>query len=1015
MKFKFKHQKFQEDAARAVVDVFRGQPKSEGSRYLVDPGESREAALLSAVGYANAPLALPPSVLRENLHAVQEANQLPHTDELGANPKFTVEMETGTGKTYTYIKTMYELWQHYGWQKFIIVVSSVAIREGVYKTFQQTQEHFAMEYGRKVEFFIYDSRRLAEIETFAEMSGIRVMIINIQAFNARGKDARRIRMKLDEFGSRRPIDVIAATRPIVIIDEPQSVEGAQAKKSLADLGALFTLRYSATPRELHNLVYRLDAIDAYNQKLVKKISVKGIEAVGSDATHGYLYLDRINVSKSAPTATIVFDKKGKHGTRKVSRTAGEGFRLYEQSDGLEEYRTGYTISRIDANTNTVTLLNGQMLHVGEVTGDVSEAELRRLEIHETIRAHLERERRLYRRGIKVLSLFFIDEVAKYRIYGAGGEKENGEYAQMFEEEYQDILSHFQTELGEEDAAYQQYLSAITPEETHEGYFSIDKKGRMVDSKLKRKETSSDDSDAYDLIMRDKERLLDLDPRRSPVRFIFSHSALKEGWDNPNVFQICALRQTASTTRRRQEVGRGMRLCVNQAGERMDEARLGPLVQEVNSLTVVAGESYAKYADALQKEIREDLADRPRKVAASLFTGRTLASDDGKLPPRKVDADFAGKIFISLVRHDYVDDDGALTEKYRTDAAAGTLQVAEAAMPYRAAICQVLATVYDGTYPGVEDDSKNNVTASVQKDQLAKKEFLGLWRRIHQKSVYTVAFDTEELVEKAVAALDARLHVQPLAFRVKSGTLGEISSADQLARGEAFVREVNGTEEKVVKAHAASGVRYDLLGKMAQATGLTRRTVAAILTRIREDTFANFAYHPEEFILKAAGIINEEKATAIIEHITYQPLEDVYETSIFTEAQAKGRLGANALPVEKSVFDYLIYDSENEKKFAHELESEKDVAVYVKLPSAFFIDTPVGHYNPDWAIAFREGSVKHIYFVAETKGSMESMELRAVEQAKISCAKKHFRAISGDDVRYDVVDSYEALRQLVACP
>lgn len=1015
MKFKFKHQKFQADAARAVVDVFRGQPKSEGSRYLVDPGRSREAALFSAVGYANAPLALPPSILRENLHAVQEANQLPHTDELGTNPKFTVEMETGTGKTYTYIKTMYELWQHYGWQKFIIVVPSVAIREGVYKTFQQTQEHFAMEYGRKVEFFIYDSRRLAEIETFAEMSGIRVMIINIQAFNARGKDARRIRMKLDEFGSRRPIDVIAATHPIVIIDEPQSVEGAQAKKSLADLGALFTLRYSATPRELHNLVYRLDAIDAYNQKLVKKISVKGIETIGSDATHGYLYLDRINVSKSAPTATIVFDKKGKNGTRKVSRTAGEGFRLYEQSDGLEEYRTGYTISRIDANTNTVTLLNGQTLHVGEVTGDVSEAELRRLEIHETIRAHLERERRLYRRGIKVLSLFFIDEVAKYRVYGVGGERENGEYAQMFEEEYRDILSHFQTELGEEDAAYQQYLSAITPAETHEGYFSIDKKGRMIDSKLKRKETSSDDSDAYDLIMRDKERLLDLDPRRSPVRFIFSHSALKEGWDNPNVFQICALRQTASTTRRRQEVGRGMRLCVNQAGERMDEARLGPLVQEVNSLTVVAGESYAKYADALQKEISEDLADRPRKVEAPLFTGRTLASDDGKLPPRKVDADFAGKIFISLVKHDYVDDDGALTEKYRTDAAAGTLQVAEAAMPYRAAICQVLATVYDGTYPGVEDDSKNNVMASVQEDKLAKKEFLGLWRRIHQKSVYTVAFDTEELVEKAVAALDARLHVQPLTFRVTSGTLGEISSAGQLARGEAFVREVNGTEERKLRAHAASGVRYDLLGKVAQATGLTRRTVAAILTRIREDTFAKFADHPEEFILKAAGIINEEKATAIIEHITYQPLEDVYETSIFTEAQAKGRLGANALPVEKSVFDYLIYDSENEKKFARELESEKDVAVYVKLPSAFFIDTPVGRYNPDWAIAFREGSVKHIYFIAETKGSMESMELRAVEQAKISCAKKHFRAISGDAVRYDVVDSYEALRQLVACP
>ena len=494
MKLQFKVQQYQTDAVDAVVETFAGQPKHDGISYRIDPGKVRPVAapaLFEAedrpdAGLRNAEIVLSGAQLLENVHAVQRSRNLPLSAKLASSaaapgaPNLDVEMETGTGKTYVYIKTIMELHKRYGWSKYIIVVPSVAIREGVKKSFDVTAEHFQQLYGTKPRSFIYNSSQLHELERFSSDAGVQVMIINIQAFNARGKDARRIRMKLDEFGSRRPIDVIAATHPIVIIDEPQSVEGAQAKKSLADLGALFTLRYSATPRELHNLVYRLDAIDAYNQKLVKKISVKGIETIGSDATHGYLYLDRINVSKSAPTATIVFDKKGKNGTRKVSRTAGEGFRLYEQSDGLEEYRTGYTISRIDANTNTVTLLNGQMLHVGQVTGDVSETELRRLEIHETIRAHLERERRLYRRGIKVLSLFFIDEVAKYRVYGAGGEKENGEYAQMFEEEYRDILSHFQTELGEEDAAYQQYLSAITPEETHEGYFSIDKKGRMVD-------------------------------------------------------------------------------------------------------------------------------------------------------------------------------------------------------------------------------------------------------------------------------------------------------------------------------------------------------------------------------------------------------------------------------------------------------------------------------------------------------------------------------------------------------
>ncbi len=1016
MKLKFKRQPFQEAAARAVCDVFRGQRNQIG-RYTVDPGldDGQQFTIVESLGYKNAELddGLTNDVLRQNLWDVQDRQRLPHTQDFADGINLSVEMETGTGKTYTYIKTMYELNKAYGWSKFIIVVPSIAIREGVKKSFETTQEHFTALYGKAVRFFVYDSKNLPELERFANEASIAAMIINVQAFNARSEAARRIYRKLEDFKSRRPIDVIAATRPILIIDEPQSVEGTAAKKTkkaLKDFKALFTLRYSATLPKEYNLVYNLDAIDAYNMKLVKKIAVKGITASGTTATDGYLYLESINVSqKKNPTATLAFECKTKSGVRRKTHIVGEGYRIYDNSGEFEEYRMGYTVDRINANTNTVTLANGITLHPGEAVGDVSEDQLRRIQIRETILSHIERESMLFQQGIKVLSLFFIDEVAKYRVYDAGSSYHNGVYADMFEEEYRDVIAHLSSDEYPPD--YLAYLRQIPAEKTHDGYFSMDKKGKMINSTLKSKETSSDDVAAYDLIMKNKELLLDLNPRRSPVRFIFSHSALKEGWDNPNVFQICTLKQSSSETRKRQEVGRGMRLCVNQDGERMDEARLKGAVQKVNLLTVIASESYETFARDLQHDISASIVHRPRKVDGTLFFDKKLSSNDGTTFIRITEAQTRA-ILHDLIRREYIDDDDHLTPAYQTARETGTFAVAEALADYSDAIGDLLDSVYSGHYDGLEDGKGNNARVRVNEENLRKKAFQELWGEINQKSAYTVSFDTEELVQNAVRALNEKLSVATLYFEVAEGRMEQIASKEQLQSGRAFVRESDGAGHRLIHARPNRGVKYDLVGKLVAATGLTRRTVAEILTGIDGKTFGFFKVNPEEFIRKAGELINDEKAAAVIEHITYHVLDDRYTTDVFTAAQANARLDVNALEVEKSVYDHVVYDSTNERQFAEALEAHKDVVVYVKLPDGFFINTPVGHYNPDWAIAFREGAVKHIYFVAETKGSMRSMELRGIEKSKIACARKHFAAISSEHVRYDVVNSYDELLKKV---
>lgn len=1011
MKLQFKHQKFQADAAKAVVDVFAGQPYLTPT-YMMDRGINYQQSLTDEddfTGWRNERIVpeLSERMILEHLQKVQRAGQIKPSERLEGHYNLTIEMETGVGKTYTYIKTMYELNKHYGWSKFIVVVPSIAIREGVYKSFQVTQEHFAEEYGKKIRFFIYNSSQLTEIDRFASDSAINVMIINSQAFNARGKDARRIYMKLDEFRSRRPIDIIAKTNPILIIDEPQSVEGKQTKERLKEFNPLLTLRYSATHKadSIYNMVYRLDAMEAYNKRLVKKIAVKGITESGSTATEGYVYLEGINLSKADPKATLEFDYKGAKGIRKKTMKVGIGFNLYDNSGNLDEYKNGFVVKFIDGRDNSVEFLNGIKIFAGDVIGKVSEDQLRRIQIRETILSHIERERQLFHKGIKVLSLFFIDEVAKYKQYDAAGSPYNGIYADMFEEEYNDIVGNLQREVDDED--YIRYLDSISAHETHAGYFSIDKKGKMTDSKLSdKKEKTSDDIDAYDLIMKNKELLLDRDPKRSPVRFIFSHSALREGWDNPNVFQICTLKQSSSEVRKRQEVGRGLRLCVNQDGERMDANVLGNDVHTVNVLTVIASESYESFAKGLQTELADAVAGRPVAVTADLFKGKVIVDARGN--EQVVDGALAQAIHYDLIVNGYIDRKGALTDKYYADKANGAVKVAEEVADSRDAVINILDSVYDSRAMQPENARDKNVELQVDPEKLAMPEFKALWQRISPKSVYVVDFDTDELVHKSIDSLNRNLRVSKIFFKVETGAMEEIKSRDELLEGSAFSKSQSSTYDTSKRIRTNSSVKYDLVGKLVSETGLTRKAVVEILTGIEKAVFDQFRDNPEEFIIKTAGLINDEKATAIIQHITYNMLDEHYDTDIFTEPTIKGKLGTNAMKAQRHLYDHIVYDSTNERDFASELDTNTDVAVYVKLPDSFYISTPVGHYNPDWAIAFYEGTVKHIYFVAETKGSMSSMQLRQIEESKIHCAREHFKAISNGDVVYDVVDSYAAL-------
>lgn len=1037
MKFNFIIQQYQTDAVDSVVGVFKGQPYSNPVNYRRDIGkgkagvsysqmsfadsmyEQQELALTDDyddAGFKNEIVALPDAVLLSNIREIQQNNNVKLSDKLVNNLgrcSLDVEMETGTGKTYVYIKTMYELNKHYGWSKFIVVVPSIAIREGVKKSFETTQDHFMEQYGKKVRFFVYNSSNLNQLDAFSSNSGINVMIINMQAFNTsmkeggRSKEARIIYDKRDEFGSRRPIDVIKANNPIVILDEPQKMGGDATQKALQNFNPLFCLNYSATHKEHHNLVYALDALDAYNQRLVKRIEVKGFQVKNFRGTDKYLYLESIIVSpKYPPRARIEFEVKYDKSINREMRILSVDDNLYELSKGMEQYR-GYRISEIDPIVGSVTFTNGEVIRKGDVVGDISEKDMRRIQIRETIISHMEKEEELFNRGIKTLSLFFIDEVAKYRAYDEEGTELLGEYGQMFEEEYRDVVNDYITLF---DTPYQKYLKSIGVEDTHKGYFSIDKKGRAVNSSIKRGSDFSDDISAYDLILKNKERLLSF---AEPTRFIFSHSALREGWDNPNVFQICTLKHSDSTTMKRQEVGRGLRLCVNQDGFRMDEQSLGKdLVHKVNKLTVVASESYKKFVTDLQRQIKEVLYDRPTKASKEYFVGKTVQVDG---IPQKISDQQATAIYRYLLKNDYIDDNEHITDQYRADLDNNALApLADELKPISEGIHKLIQSIFNDKI--LEDMIGNGNETTVPSNDLnenfARKEFQTLWNYINHKYAYTVDFDSIELIRKSIEQIDRELFVSQLQYTVSKSEQRDVMDVYMVRESNSFYEAKSSTT--TLKHSETSQIKYDLIGKIAEGTVLTRKTVAAILHGISPIKFSMFKYNPEEFITKVIRIIKEQKATMIVEHISYDQIEGTYDSSIFTAE--KHASFDKAYRAEKHIQDYVFTDGTAEKsverKFAEELDGAKEVCVYAKLPKGFAIPTPVGSYSPDWAIAFYEGTVKHIYFIAETKGTMESLELRPIEKAKISCARKLFNEISTENVVYHDVDSYQSLLNIM---
>lgn len=999
MKFQFKIQQYQTEAVANTAAVFAGQPSRRIEAYHRDLGKRQELDLDGDMGYRNHCIELGKGTLLKNINAIQELHNIRPSASLAkglGEVNLDIEMETGTGKTYVYIKTMFELYKQYGWGKYIIVVPSIAIREGVAKSFRMLEDHFMEHYGRKARWFIYDSRNLQQLDSFASDSGLCVMIINTQAFAAsmkeggRSKESRIIYDERDEFGSRKPIDVIADNRPIIIMDEPQKMEGNATQKGIKRFNPLFVLNYSATHKTKHDTIYALDALDAYQKKLVKRIHVKGFEVKNLRGINSYLYLDGIVASPKQPLrARLEFETKRASGSvvrKKKIFAVGDSL---EKESGMAQYE-GFTISEIHA-TGAITFLNGITMREGELIGDTNEADLQRAQIHETIKEHIAKEQELFKRGIKCLSLFFIDEVAKYKSYDDEGNEVKGVFQKIFEEEYAQIITD---ELNTFDSEYREYLHKRSPEEVHKGYFSIDKKTkRNIDGKVSKETGLSDDISAYDLILKNKERLLSFE---EPTRFIFSHSALREGWDNPNVFQICTLRHSDSSTAKRQEVGRGLRLCVDKHGTRMDVEQLGEEVHAVNKLTVIANESYGDFTKALQRETRESLRERATKASEAYFMGQQIQHGDNS---HTINEREARRIMTYLEDNGYIDDDNSITSNYREAVKNGTVAQLPAHLEeISEGVYRLINSIFD---PKALEDMTEKSTSATAENKLNtnfdKAEFQALWKEINHQYVYTVSYDSDELIKKVISHINRNLEVRQLRYVMMEGLQRE-------DKPEEFGDTHTAYQELTIAC--TSAVRYDLVGDIAKGAHLTRRTVVEILKGIDGSKLALFKNNPEEFISNVILIIKEQKSTMIVEHIHYNITEAKYDSNIFTVKRRTDL--AHAYDAKKHVTDYVFWDSVGERKFAHDMDEANEVVVYAKLPRSFQIPTPVGSYAPDWAIAMQHDGVKHIFFIAETKGSMASMNLNAIENGKIECAEKLFNSISSANVKYHKIASYQDL-------
>lgn len=1034
MNFKFKVQQYQTEAVKAVLDVFQGQGKFIRS-FRRDMGtleRSKEQGkfdtddeIIDGIGYRNNEIHLSDEELLNNIQNTQRNNAVSPSQKLSqplGRCSLDIEMETGTGKTYVYIKTIFELYEKYGWSKFIVVVPSIAIREGVKKSLEMMQQHFFDTYKQKIRFFVYNSANLQDIDTFSGSGKINVMIINTQAFasslkeGGKSKESRIIYSVRDDFGSRRPIDVIKANRPILILDEPQKMGGEKTQQALQNFNPLFSINYSATHKTRHNLVYVLDALDAYNKRLVKKIEVKGFEQKNHLGVNSYVFLDEIILSPSKPPrARLEIEEKRASGRTVRSRYIfDKGDNLYQKS-AMAQYKEGFVITDISYDAfgiGKVVFQNGLELQKGQAVGDSSELTMRRIQIRETIASHFEKEEQLFAKGIKTLSLFFIDEVAKYREYDENNTQQLGEYGKIFEEEY---LKAYNEKIGLLDnTPYLQYLKACSQDiaKVHNGYFSIDKRtGRSVNSELKRGSEFSDDISAYDLILKNKERLLSFE---EPTRFIFSHSALREGWDNPNVFQICTLKHSDSQTAKRQEVGRGLRLCVDKDGNRMDRESLGENVHEINKLTVIASESYAQFVSDLQNDMVETLYDRPQKITAEFFAGKEIKFMDTFIA---VSPDLAGKITAWLKESAYIGEKGTVQNSFISDKANNAIKAMPQNLePFKDGILELVDSVFNvaNTINSmVENGNKVKLENKINQANYNKKEFQELWEQINHKYAYTVRFDSRELIEKAINALNKDLSVTPFFYTKTISEQKAYLKKRDIQENASFETVRNKTEE--LACDDVNLVKYDLVGDIAKGAVLTRKSVVKILQGISDEKFAFFKENPEEFIANVIKTIKEQKANMIVEHIQYNKIEEKYEASIFTQEKRISSVD-KAYKAKRHILDYVLTDGmageNNEIRFAKELDSAGEVEVYAKLPRAFQIPTPVGNYTPDWAIAFKKDSVKHVFFIAETKGNLETLDLRPIEKAKVDCAKKLFNECSTSKVRYHNVTSYQNLLEVM---
>jgi type III restriction enzyme len=960
----------QAKAMEAVCDLFHGQELCRTeftvTRDSGDP-QLRMAFAESDLGVGNRLTLLDDQVL-ENLHKVQLRNGLPPSKSL-ASGDFTVEMETGTGKTYVYLRTIFELNKRYGFAKFVIVVPSVAIKEGVYKSLQITEEHFKGLYaGVPFEYFIYDSAKLGQVRNFATSPQIQIMVVTVGAINK--KDVNNLYKDSEKTGGEKPIDLIRSTRPVVIVDEPQSVDGGlegRGKEALRMMNPLCTLRYSATHVERHHMVYRLSAVDAYQEQLVKQIEVAA--ATVEDA-HNRPYVRLISVSNRRGTisARIEVDEQGAGGVRRRELTVSDG-------DNLEETtrRAVYAECRV----GTISVAKGReymelrfpggekTLSLGESWGDVDALALQREMIRRTIVEHFNKEKRLRPRGIKVLSLFFIDEVARYRRYDEQGNPVKGDYARIFEEEYRraaklpDFRSLFE-EIDLENSAA----------EVHEGYFSIDRKGGWTDTEDGNQSGRDAAERAYNLIMKDKEKLLDL---ATPLKFIFSHSALREGWDNPNVFQICALRDIQTTRERRQTIGRGLRLCVNQEGQRLRGF-------DLNTLTVVAMESFEEFAENLQKEIEEDTGIRFGIVEAHQFAGIEVIDEKGQTAPLGYEQSKA--LWEHLRAAGHINAQGKVQDSLRTALKEGKLELPKEFQPQAAEIAAVLKKLAGRLEIRNADERK---PVRPRRAVLDSPEFKALWDRIKHKTTYRVQFDNEKLIDSCVRALQEAPPIPKTRLQWRKADLA-------IGKGGVDATEKEGAQTVVLEEGDIE--LPDLLTELQDRTQLTRRSIYRIVTS--SGRLADFKRNPQQFIEISTEAINRCKRLAVVDGIKYQRLGDqeFYAQELFVKEELTGYL-RNMIDAGKAVYEKVVYGSETERDFASALENNTAVKVYAKLPGWFRIPTPLGDYNPDWALLVEKDGAERLYFVVETKSGLFADDLRSKERAKIDCGKAHFKALAAE--------------------